>query len=126
MATTVVGQSLDNSGGNSVTQQGLDICLDNALSNVAGLISSEGTLAVNAGSPDSTGGNLSSAAGADHQGRAEKSYGSISTDGTLTLNSAILDNSRKGQISGKNATVVSTGVFDNTPGRAPISGDTLT
>ncbi|MDR6576130.1 hemagglutinin repeat-containing protein [Pseudomonas extremaustralis] len=126
-ATTVVGQSLDNSGGNLVTQQGLDIRLDNALSNVAGLISSEGTLAVNAGSLDSTGGNLSSAGALalTTKGVLKNQGGSISTDGTLTLNSAILDNSRKGQISGKNATVVTTGVFDNTQAGQLISGDTL-
>jgi filamentous hemagglutinin len=125
--TTVVGQSLDNSGGSLVAQRGLDIRLDNALSNVEGLISSEGTLTVNAASLDSTRGNLSSAGALalTTTGTLINQSGKITTDSGLTLKSASLNNSQNGLISGKKATTVTTGAFDNTQGGQLIGGDTL-
>ncbi|SFW90445.1 adhesin HecA family 20-residue repeat-containing protein, partial [Pseudomonas sp. NFACC09-4] len=51
-STAVTGQSLDNSGASLITRQALDIRLDNALTNVAGLISSDGSLTVNTGTFD--------------------------------------------------------------------------
>ncbi|WP_163007134.1 hypothetical protein, partial [Pseudomonas viridiflava] len=50
--------------------------------------------------------------------------GSVTTDATLTLNSASLDNSQAGKIAGKGATQVTTGTFDNSQGRL-TSSDTL-
>ncbi|EJN16394.1 large exoprotein involved in heme utilization or adhesion [Pseudomonas sp. GM79] len=125
--TTVVGQSLDNSGGSLVAQRGLDIRLDNALSNVEGLISSEGTLTVNAASLDSTRGSLSSAGALalTATGMLNNQDGSITTDSRLTLKSQSLNNRQNGLISGKNATTVTTGTFDNTQGGQLIGGDTL-
>ncbi|WP_260955547.1 two-partner secretion domain-containing protein [Pseudomonas citri] len=113
--TTVIGKSLDNSGGSLVAHQGLDVRLDNALTNVAGLISSEGTLTVTAANLTNTLGSVSSAGALGlNLGEALLNQGGeIVTDAGLTVKSASLDNRNNGTISGKQAVLVETGAFDN-------------
>ncbi|WP_177063615.1 two-partner secretion domain-containing protein, partial [Pseudomonas gingeri] len=109
------GTSLDNSGGNISALQGLDIRLDGALLNNTGLLSSEGALDLKVGSLDNTAGKFGSAAdlSIESLGALLNQGGSILTDQGLVLVSSSLDNSRKGLISGKGATRVTTGTLDN-------------
>ncbi|WP_192551887.1 filamentous hemagglutinin N-terminal domain-containing protein [Pseudomonas sp. IzPS59] len=126
-ATTLSGQSLDNSGGTFDSLKGLLITLDDALINTQGLISSEGKLTINAGRIDNSTGSLSSAGALalTSGGALINRNGAISTDSTLTLDSASLDNSQKGLISGKDTSRIVTGDVDNSQGGRIISGGSL-
>ncbi|WP_082460416.1 polymorphic toxin type 24 domain-containing protein, partial [Pseudomonas mediterranea] len=121
------GTTLDNSGGNISALQGLDIRLDGALLNNTGLLSSEGALGLKVGSLDNTAGKLGSAAdlSIDSLGALLNQGGSILTDQALVLASSSLDNSRKGLISGKGATRVTTRTLDNSQGGRLTSEDRL-
>ncbi|WP_082341942.1 two-partner secretion domain-containing protein [Pseudomonas thivervalensis] len=121
------GTTLDNNGGNISALQGLDIRLDGALLNNTGLLSSEGALSLKVGTLDNTAGKLGSAAdlSIDSLGALLNQGGSILTDQDLVLASSSLDNSRKGLISGKGATRVTTGTLDNSQGGRLTSDDRL-
>ncbi|WP_177127293.1 two-partner secretion domain-containing protein, partial [Pseudomonas gingeri] len=121
------GTSLDNSGGNISALQGLDIRLDGALLNNTGLLSSEGALDLKVGSLDNTAGKFGSAAdlSIESLGALLNQGGSILTDQGLVLVSSSLDNSRKGLISGKGATRVTTGTLDNSQAGRLTSDDRL-
>ncbi|WP_454563946.1 two-partner secretion domain-containing protein [Pseudomonas sp. AIG] len=127
-AVTVTGATLDNSGGNLGSLNGLVITLDDALTNSLGAISSDGTLTVNAARIDNSNGSLGSADNLKltSTGALLNQAGSINTDSALTLNSGSLDNSRKGVIYGQGSSRVETGGFDNSQGGKLSSGAALT
>ncbi|WP_448651370.1 two-partner secretion domain-containing protein [Pseudomonas fluorescens] len=121
------GTTLDNSGGNISALQGLDIRLNGALLNNTGMLSSEGALGLKVASLDNTAGKLGSAAdlSIDSLGAVLNQGGSILTDHGLVLASSSLDNRGEGMISGKGATRVTTGTFDNSQGGRLTSDDRL-
>jgi filamentous hemagglutinin len=127
-AVTVTGTTLDNSGGNLSSLNGLVITLDDALINSLGAISSDGTLTVNAARIDNSNGSLGSAGNLklSSTGALLNQAGSISSDSLLTVNSGSLDNSRKGVIYGQGNSRVETGGFDNSQGGKLSSGAALT
>jgi filamentous hemagglutinin len=127
-AVTVTGATLDNSGGNLGSLNGLVITLDDALTNSLGAISSDGTLTVNAARIDNSNGSLGSAGNLKLTsiGVLLNQAGSINTDSALTLNSGSLDNSRKGAIYGQGLSRIETGAVDNNQGGKLTSGATLT
>ncbi|PYC13428.1 hemagglutinin [Pseudomonas jessenii] len=127
-AVTVTGTTLDNSGGNLTSLNGLVITLDDALTNSLGAISSDGTLTVNAARIDNSNGSLGSAGHLKltSTGVLLNQAGSINSDSLLTVNSGSLDNSRKGVIYGQGNSRVETGGFDNSQGGKLTSGAALT
>ncbi|MHB2060089.1 two-partner secretion domain-containing protein [Pseudomonas monsensis] len=127
-AVTVTGTTLDNSGGNLSSLNGLVITLDDALINSLGAISSDGTLTVNAARIDNSNGSLGSAGNLklSSTGALLNQAGSISSDSLLNINSGSLDNSRKGVIYGQGNSRVETGGFDNSQGGKLSSGAALT
>lgn len=127
-AVTVTGATLDNSGGNLGSLNGLVITLDDALTNSLGAISSDGTLTVNAARIDNSNGSLGSAGNLKltSTGVLLNQAGSINTDSALTLNSGSLDNSRKGAIYGQGLSRIETGAVDNSQGGKLTSGAALT
>ncbi|MDT3312751.1 hemagglutinin repeat-containing protein [Pseudomonas sp. rhizo66] len=127
-AVTVTGTTLDNSGGNLSSLNGLVITLDDALINSLGAISSDGTLTVNAARIDNSNGSLGSAGNLKltSTGVLLNQAGSINSDSLLTVNSGSLDNSRKGVIYGQGSSRVETGGFDNSQGGKLTSGAALT
>jgi filamentous hemagglutinin len=127
-AVTVTGATLDNSGGNLGSLNGLVITLDDALTNSLGAISSDGTLTVNAARIDNSNGSLGSAGNLKltSTGVLLNQAGSINSDSLLTVNSGSLDNSRKGAIYGQGLSRVETGGFDNSQGGKLTSGAALT
>jgi filamentous hemagglutinin len=127
-AVTVTGATLDNSGGNLGSLNGLVITLDDALTNSLGAISSDGTLTVNAARIDNSNGSLGSAGNLKltSTGALLNQAGSINTDSALTLNSGSLDNSRKGAIYGQGLSRIETGAVDNSQGGKLTSGAALT
>jgi filamentous hemagglutinin len=127
-AITVTGTTLENSGGNLSSRNGLVITLDDALTNSLGAISSNGTLTVNAARVDNSNGSLGSAGNLKltSTGVLLNQAGSINSDSLLTVNSGSLDNSRKGVIYGQGNSRVETGGFDNSQGGKLTSGAALT
>ncbi|WP_277761770.1 filamentous hemagglutinin N-terminal domain-containing protein [Pseudomonas sp. A34-9] len=127
-AVTVTGTTLNNSGGNLSSLNGLVITLDDALINSLGVISSDGTLTVNAARIDNSNGSLGSAGSLKltSTGVLLNQAGSINSDSLLTVNSGSLDNSRKGVIYGQGSSRVETGGFDNSQGGKLSSGAALT
>jgi len=126
-SASLVGTSLDNTGGTFSSLNAVDIRLDGALLNNTGLLSSEGALSLKTGSLDNSSGQLGSAGdlSIDSLGALLNQGGSILTDHGLTLASSRLDNSQKGRISGLGATRVTTGDFDNSQDGGLTSDDRL-
>ncbi|MFZ6045087.1 filamentous hemagglutinin N-terminal domain-containing protein [Pseudomonas sp. CR3202] len=124
-ATTLDTHSLDNSGGTLASATSLVIALTpkaggsaGELVNRQGLISSEGTLALQASRIDNQGGALSSAAdlGLVSAGQLDNKGGSIVSDGNLAVASASLDNSEAGVLSAKGNARIDTGALNNRRG----------
>ncbi|WP_397458938.1 hemagglutinin repeat-containing protein [Pseudomonas asplenii] len=126
-SASLVGTSLDNTGGTFSSLNAVDIRLDGALLNNTGLLSSEGALSLKTGSLDNSRGQLGSAGdlSIDSLGALLNQGGSILTDHGLSLTSSRLDNSQKGRISGLGATRVTTGAFDNSQDGGLTSDDRL-
>ncbi len=126
-SASLVGTSLDNTGGTFSSLNAVDIRLDGALLNNTGLLSSEGALSLKTGSLDNSSGQLGSAGdlSIDSLGALLNQGGSILTDHGLSLTSSRLDNSQKGRISGLGATRVTTGDFDNSQDGGLTSDDRL-
>ncbi|WP_273828685.1 two-partner secretion domain-containing protein [Pseudomonas sp. SBT1-2] len=123
----LTGTRLDNSSGSFSGLKGLDIRLDGALLNNAGVLSSEAGLTLNVATLDNTQGKLGSAGALSvtSLGALLNQGGSIVTDQGLTLASSSLDNSQSGVINGKGATHVTTGLLNNSQGGHLTSDDTL-
>ncbi|AZD80697.1 filamentous hemagglutinin N-terminal domain-containing protein [Pseudomonas chlororaphis] len=123
----LTGTRLDNSSGSFSGLKGLDIRLDGALLNNAGVLSSEAGLTLNVATLDNTKGKLGSAGALSltSLGALLNQGGSIVTDQGLTLASSSLDNSQSGVINGKGATHVTTGLLNNSQGGHLTSDDTL-
>ncbi len=128
-ATTLDAHSLDNSGGTlaSATSlvialapqaDGLEGGLEGGLVNRQGLISSEGTLVLQASRIDNQEGALSSATdlGLVSAGQLDNQGGSIVSDGNLAVASASLDNSEAGVLSVKGNARIDTGALNNRQG----------
>ena len=112
---TLVGSTLDNTGGALSALKALGIDLSATLDNTQGLISNEDVLTVKTSSLTNTAGSISSAGKLtfDSSGAINNQGGKLLTDGVLDLKSASLDNSQKGNISGKGLLTLRTGDFDN-------------
>ena len=97
------------------------------MSNLDGLISSEGTLTVGAASLNNRQGRLSSAGllSLNSVGAIDNRGGQLLTDAGLALHSASLDNSESGSISSQGPLHVTTGAFDNSRGGHLTSRNTL-
>ncbi|CAI8706834.1 filamentous hemagglutinin [Pseudomonas chlororaphis] len=123
----LTGTRLDNSSGSFSGLKGLDIRLDGALLNNAGVLSSEAGLTLNVATLDNTQGKLGSAGALSltSLGALLNQGGSIVTDQGLTLASSSLDNSQSGVINGKGAAHVTTGLLNNSQGGHLTSDDTL-
>ncbi|WP_339070907.1 hemagglutinin repeat-containing protein [Pseudomonas idahonensis] len=136
---TLNARSLDNGGGKLLSDQALVLRLDQALSNVQGVISANGlTARVSAldnqsgtftsqsdlslsvdGALNNNLGEVSSGAVAQlHAASLDNSHsGKVIGDGGLTARiTGLLDNRSKGQISAKGAMDLETGSFDNRDG----------
>ncbi|MFG5864279.1 two-partner secretion domain-containing protein [Metapseudomonas sp. CR1201] len=133
-ATSVDAHSLDNSGGTLGSATSLVIALapkvgglEGELVNRQGLISSEGTLALQASRIDNQGGTLSSAADLRlvSAGQVDNKGGSVVSDGNLELASASLDNSEAGVLSAKGNARIDTGALNNRQGGELSSAGTL-
>ncbi|AZD30693.1 two-partner secretion domain-containing protein [Pseudomonas chlororaphis] len=123
----LTGTRLDNSSGSFSGLKGLDIRLDGALLNNAGVLSSEAGLTLNVATLDNTQGKLGSAGALSltSLGALLNQGGSVLADQGLTLASSSLDNSQGGVINGKGATHVTTGLLNNSQGGHLTSDDTL-
>ncbi|MBD2837287.1 DUF637 domain-containing protein [Pseudomonas sp. JM0905a] len=133
-ATSVDVHRLDNSGGTLGSATSLVIALapkvgglEGELVNRQGLISSEGTLALQASRIDNQGGVLSSAAdlGLVSSGQVDNKGGSIVSDGNFAVASATLDNSEAGVLSAKGNARIDTGALNNRQGGELSSAGTL-
>ncbi|AHF66884.1 two-partner secretion domain-containing protein [Pseudomonas cichorii] len=84
------------------------------LNNAQGVVRSEGSLTLNAGTVTNTAGSLTSAGASTLTvtGAVVNQGGEVLSDAALTLTSGRLDNSRSGRIAAKGVTVT-TGAFDN-------------
>ncbi|RMV38590.1 hypothetical protein ALP13_04825, partial [Pseudomonas syringae pv. maculicola] len=124
---TLIGSTLDNTGGALSALKALGIDLSAALDNSQGLISGEDILTLNAGSLTNTAGSVSSAANLtlDSTGAISNQGGKLVTDGALNLTSTRLDNSQRGTISGKGLLTLKTGNFDNSQNGRVSSNDRL-
>ncbi|MGR6739146.1 hemagglutinin repeat-containing protein, partial [Pseudomonas chlororaphis] len=123
----LTGTRLDNSSGSFSGLKGLDIRLDGALLNNAGLLSSEAGLTLKVATLDNTKGKVGSAGALSvtSLGALLNQGGSVLADQGLTLASSSLDNSQSGVINGKGATHVTTGLLNNSQGGHLTSDDTL-
>ena len=133
-ATSVDVHRLDNSGGTLGSATSLVIALapkvgglEGELVNRQGLISSEGTLALQASRIDNQGGVLSSAAdlGLVSAAQLDNKGGSIVSDGNLAVASANLDNSEAGVLSAKGNARIDTGALNNRQGGQLTTAGTL-
>ncbi|WP_408005491.1 two-partner secretion domain-containing protein [Pseudomonas huanghezhanensis] len=124
---TLVGDTLDNTGGSLVGLKGIDINFAGLLDNSQGLISSEDMLNARVGSLINNAGSVSSAGllTLNSVGSITNHGGKLVTDGALTLHSDSLDNSAKGSISSKGALAIITGNFDNSQAGLVSTSDRL-
>jgi len=99
-AFTLAARNLDNSNGKLISNQGLTLRVDQALSNINGLISAAG-LDARAGSLDNTDGVFTSTTGLSLtlDGALNNHAGEVSSATSTTLKAASLDNS-DGQVTG--------------------------
>lgn len=123
-AFTLAARSLDNGNGKLISNQALDLRIEQALANAKGSISAVG-LNVHSASLDNTDGLVSSRGGLEigADGLIDNQRGSLIGDGAVLLTAAKLDN-RAGEIAGKAKVTVNANRIDNQKGQL-ISTDTL-
>ena len=124
-AFTLAARSLDNGNGKLISNQALDLRIEQALANAKGSISAVG-LNVHSASLDNTDGLVSSRGGLEisADGLIDNQRGSLIGDGAVLLTAAKLDN-RAGEMAGKAKVTVNANRIDNQKGQL-ISTDTLT
>ncbi|WP_341870116.1 filamentous hemagglutinin N-terminal domain-containing protein [Pseudomonas petroselini] len=123
-AFTLAARSLDNGSGKLISNQALDLRIEQALANAKGSISAVG-LNVHSASLDNTDGLVSSRGGLEigADGLIDNQRGSLIGDGAVLLTAAKLDN-RAGEIAGKAKVTVNANRIDNQKGQL-VSTDTL-
>lgn len=123
-AFTLAARSLDNGNGKLISNQALDLRIEQALANAKGSISAVG-LNVHSASVDNTDGLISSRGGLEigADGLVDNQRGSLIGDGAVLLTAAKLDN-RAGEIAGKAKVTVNANRIDNQKGQL-VSTDTL-
>ncbi|NWC87108.1 two-partner secretion domain-containing protein [Pseudomonas reactans] len=123
-AFTLAARSLDNGNGKLISNQALDLRIEQALANAKGSISAVG-LNVHSASLDNTDGLVSSRGGLEigADGLVDNQRGSLIGDGAVLLTAAKLDN-RAGEIAGKAKVTVNANRIDNQKGQL-VSTDTL-
>ncbi|WP_458723306.1 two-partner secretion domain-containing protein [Pseudomonas brenneri] len=112
---TFAAKSLDNSGGKLLSDQALNVRLDQALTNVNGRVSATG-LTVRASSLDNSSGTVTSGANLSLtlDGALSNGLGEVSSAGVSEVHAASLDNSNTGKvISEGSLTVRISGLLDN-------------
>ncbi|SET59343.1 filamentous hemagglutinin [Pseudomonas sp. NFR09] len=124
-AFTLAARSVDNSDGKLISNQALNLRIEQALANAKGSISAVG-LDVHSASLDNTDGLVSSRGGLEisADGLIDNQRGSLIGDGAVLLTAAKLDN-RAGEMAGKAKVTVNANRIDNQKGQL-ISTDTLT
>ncbi|WP_426126630.1 filamentous hemagglutinin N-terminal domain-containing protein [Pseudomonas sp. DWP1b1] len=123
-AFTLAARSVDNGDGKLISNQALNLRIEQALANAKGSISAVG-LDVHSASVDNTDGLISSRSGLEisADGLIDNQRGSLIGDGAVLLTAAKLDN-RAGEIAGKAKVTVNANRIDNQKGQL-ISTDTL-
>ncbi|WP_269783866.1 hemagglutinin repeat-containing protein, partial [Pseudomonas protegens] len=116
-AFSLAARTLDNSSGKLISQQGLTLRIDQALSNLKGLVSAR-TLDLHSHSLDNRQGLLSSRGTQDLKvdGSLLNQDGTLLADEQLNLQAGTLDN-RQGQVSGKSDVQAQVGVLNNQGGQ---------
>jgi filamentous hemagglutinin len=109
-----LGQLTNTGSGRVYGKTGLGLDVAGAVNNDQGVVRSDGTLTLRAGSLANTAGSVTSAgtASVNTTGAVVNQRGELLTNADLTLESAALDNSNSGRIAGTGVTVT-TGDFDN-------------
>ncbi|WP_460949857.1 filamentous hemagglutinin N-terminal domain-containing protein [Pseudomonas marginalis] len=123
-AFTLAARSLNNGNGKLISNQALDLRIEQALANAKGSISAVG-LNVHSASLDNTDGLVSSRGGLEigADSLIDNQRGSLIGDGAVLLTAAKLDN-RAGEIAGKAKVTVNANRIDNQKGQL-VSTDTL-
>ncbi|WP_428647334.1 hemagglutinin repeat-containing protein, partial [Pseudomonas sp.] len=123
-AFTLAARSLDNGSGKLISQQGLTLRIEQALSNLKGLVSAK-TLDLHSQSLDNGAGLISSRGTQllKVDTRLLNQDGTVIADERLELQAAGVDN-RKGQVSGKAEVVARIASLDNQGGQL-VAGNTL-
>ncbi|WP_242167575.1 MULTISPECIES: filamentous hemagglutinin N-terminal domain-containing protein [unclassified Pseudomonas] len=121
-AFILAARSLDNSQGKLLSNQALELRIDQALANVKGSISA-GKLTTRSATLDNTDGLISSrdSLSIKADGLLDNQRGSLIGDGAVLLTAATLDN-RKGDMAGKAEVTVSTNRIDNSQGKLVSTG----
>ncbi|WLI04087.1 hemagglutinin repeat-containing protein [Pseudomonas sp. FP597] len=123
-AFTLVAKSLDNGNGKLISNQSLDLRIEQALANIKGSISAVGLNARSA-SLDNTDGLISSRSGLEisADGLIDNQRGSVIGDGNVLMAAAKLDN-RAGELAGKAQFTINANRIDNQKGQV-VSTETL-
>ncbi|QLG91201.1 hemagglutinin repeat-containing protein [Pseudomonas yamanorum] len=124
-AFTLASKNLDNSNGKLISNQALTLRVEQALSNIKGLVSAA-ALQVHSASLDNSGGLLSSRGelGLTVDGAFKNQGGSAIGDGNAQLTAASLDNT-DGQVSSKAAVQVTGQRLDNSDGGLVLAATDL-
>ncbi|WP_330210751.1 two-partner secretion domain-containing protein [Pseudomonas sp. AM4(2022)] len=113
---TFAAKSLDNTGGKLLSEQGLTVRLDGALTNTEGEVSSGNSTELHAASLDNHGGKLTGDTGltVNVSGALNNREGVLGSGQTVSISAASLDNSHTGKvISDASLTTRIAGLLDN-------------